>query len=211
MFTNRNAEGDEKFFVLDVCPEFFFEPDSSVVLAPGRVCDKCGESIGKLRWQAPLQGSLVFDRKPYDVASSIGGSFVILSAKAIAAMDASGIQGAQERIPIHLLPNDGPVVKLDYYMAEVAHWSAEVDPVASGFKWREEPTCPECRIADILLGYDRVAVVKNSWNGDDLFTLRGLMSVVVVSEKFVEVCRKFRLSVCSLVPTEQYWRPVIGL
>ncbi|WP_155121373.1 hypothetical protein [Bryobacter aggregatus] len=162
-----------------------------------------------LRWQAPLQGSLVFNRKPYDVACSMTGNYVILSAKAIAALDASGIKGVQDRIPIHLLPNDGPVVKLDYYMAEVARWSAEVDPVASGFKWRGEPTCPECRLGDILLGFDRVAVVESSWNGDDLFTLRGLMSTVVASQKFVEVCRKFRLSVCSLVPTEQHWQPFV--
>jgi hypothetical protein len=210
MFTNRGAKVDQKFFAFDICPEFFFEADPSVVRAPARVCDKCGEVIGMLRWQAPLRGSLVLKGRQYDIASALGTGAVLLSAKANAALDAGGVKGLKDRMPIDLISNDGPMGKLDYYMAEVAHWGAELDSVASGVKRQEGPICAECRQGGIILGYDRLAIVKGSWNGDDLFTLRGL-NALVASGKFVEVCRKSRLAVCNLVPIEQYWRPFIPL
>lgn len=60
----------------------------------------------------------------------------------------------------------------------------------------------------LINGYDRVAIVESSWDGRDLFSIKGLPGTILVTERTKELCGELRLAVCGLIPAEDYSNPL---
>ncbi|OJT25297.1 hypothetical protein BO221_10720 [Archangium sp. Cb G35] len=69
-------------------------------------------------------------------------------------------------------------------------------------------TCNWCRETgvDSIHG---VVLEQGSWNGDDIFTARGLPGSIVVSKRFADFVARHGFTNMKLTPTEEYtWDPL---
>ncbi len=98
-----------------------------------------------------------------------------------------------------------------YYVARVPLSRTTFDDVASGAEYEEPWTCQECRQAENLLRFKRVAIVPGSWTGEDIFIARGLPGVVITSGRFADFCRANTFNNVLLVEASKYaidWEPL---
>ena len=164
-------------------------------------CSVCGKFYGALPSVPPIRGKLVAEKSMYDL-SRAPGSEILLSERCLRAFEANGIRGLIDPNPIELLGVEGPIPleSLGRFFLARLRWGAEVDRVKSGLRTTEKEACSSCGLAGLIEAYDRVAIIEDSWNGHDLFTIKGLSGVVLVTDRVRKLCDDLKLTVCSLVP-----------
>ena len=91
-----------------------------------------------------------------------------------------------------------------YYCCRAKQSRAAIDDVRSGIERDGHCTCDECRLGGILKRMKRVILEADSWSGEDIFYARGLPGTILVSEKFSDLCREYKISNCQLIPAEEF-------
>jgi hypothetical protein len=56
----------------------------------------------------------------------------------------------------------------------------------------------------LLRRWQRVILEPGSWTGEDIFHARGLPATYITSERFKEVCERYRIANAVLIPAEEY-------
>lgn len=184
--------------------EFNFYPAAGTAVGEAPKCALCGNFYGPLPSLPPIRGILRAEKTIYDL-SRAPGSDVLLSERCLRAFELQGIRGLTDPYPIEFVGIEGPyrVESIGRYFIARLSWGAEVDRARSGLKTTEREACPSCGQAGLIEGHDRVAILGDTWNGQDLFTLKGLPGVVVVTDHVRKLCDELKLTVCGLVPAEE--------
>ncbi|MBL8240083.1 MAG: hypothetical protein JNM66_21865 [Bryobacterales bacterium] len=168
-------------------------------------CPTCGGTVGMIPYADPVVGVLQAGRKCYDLTKQLGGD-VMLSERCRETFEREGLSGMNcfQRVKIRRVK--GPMRARgcgEYLLARVS-FGAKVDRVRSVLRTSTGVQCPDCGYAGIIEGYDRVAVDVDSWSGQDFFKLHGLPGPIMVSERAKQVCDRYGLSICKLIPAEEY-------
>jgi hypothetical protein len=90
-----------------------------------------------------------------------------------------------------------------YYCVSAVRSRAVIDQPASGFEWREPPTCRECYKGHDIKRWKRIIFEPGTWSGEDVFEARGL-SGYFTSERFKEFCDEHDIKNAALIPAEEY-------
>lgn len=192
--------------------EFYFEPDPSTAVADAAKCSLCGNFYGMIPSLPPIKGTLVAAKAMFDLAANVGDE-VVLSERALHGLQHNNILGLInpnriELAAIEVVHRRNAVGEVEFFLAGVAQWGAEVDRVKSSLRTTETEVCPGCGYAGLIEGYDRVCILEDSWEGQDLFTIKGLPGVILASERVHALCIQLNLAVCGLVPAEQWKMPI---
>lgn len=198
-----------KWFVLngpycDDNTEFDFDPGDWTRVGQAPKCELCGNFVGMLALLPPIKGRLEFSRTIFDL-SVTSGADVLLSERCLRAFEENRIHGLVDIHPVELLGIDGPATPQSvgkFFLAGVRA-GAEVDRVRSGLRTSNSAVCPACGNAGLIHGYDRVAIRDGSWTGWDLFSLRGLPGIILVTESLRNLCCTLSLAVCGFIPAEE--------
>src|SRR5262249_39579187 len=76
-----------------------------------------------------------------------------------------------------------------YFKTTVPFSPTTVDQEASGYIWGDESAiCPVCLLDD-LKRFSRIVIKEDTWNGDDIFSPRGGIRIMV-SERFKTKCEE---------------------
>lgn len=188
--------------------EFDFDPAEWTARGEARKCELCDRFLAMLPLIAPVRGVLCAEKSIFDLSQTSGGD-ILISEKCLRAFEANGILGIVEPTKIELLGVEGPFLLEAIGMLFIAgsEYGAEVDRTKSGLKSSDRAVCPMCGSAGIIGGYDRIAIVDSSWTGKDLFSLRGLPGVILLTERLQRLCTNHNLAICNTVPAEDYRMP----
>jgi hypothetical protein len=95
-----------------------------------------------------------------------------------------------------------------YFVVSPCFGRAAVDVARSRIRYTERVTCSECRYGgpEAIHGF---TLEPGTWQGEDVFRPRGLLGVMVVSERFATLVERHRLTNMRLTPIEEYvWDPL---
>lgn len=96
---------------------------------------------------------------------------------------------------------DLPAKPPQYYLVDIPWNGANLDDARSGAK-RYKATCKFDR--DGVKKLDRIVLEADSWTGLDIFGVRGLPGLILVSERFKTIIEKFKFTNVWLIPAEKY-------
>jgi hypothetical protein len=92
-----------------------------------------------------------------------------------------------------------------YLRAQVLRGQTDVDYMASGFEFREPPTCPACQMGVIMKRRSGIVIKPDSWQGEDIFMPRG-SGEILVAPRFKEFCEAHDIANAIFAPAETYGR-----
>ncbi|WP_047855169.1 imm11 family protein [Archangium gephyra] len=177
-------------------------------------CPQCGDFIGSLPWLPPHRGTLeLYGKDPGDFVRGVGDE-VLISERLVEAFRAEGLTGLIGFHPVEVLrvrrQRRGPKTPTTprYFVVTPVFGGAAVDEHRSRIRRSSPITCHWCRETgvDSIHG---VVLEQGSWNGDDIFTARGLPGSIVVSERFADFVARHGFTNMKLTPTEEYtWDPL---
>jgi hypothetical protein len=199
-----------RFFVLrgHFCKdgsEFDFDSADATAVGEAPRCHTCGNFLGMLPFIPPIRGTLIAKHSLFDLSSS--AQDILISARGLNILESAGIRGLLNPQPIEFLAVMGSFDgKLGRYFWAQTAWGAEVDRSRSNLKTKDGHACPACGFSGGIESYDRIALVESSWNGCDLFSVKGLPGIVLVTERTKVLCDQFKLKACEFVPAEEYAR-----
>jgi hypothetical protein len=170
-------------------------------------CQACGKFIGMRSWLPPYRIDLeVWGRQFADVV--VTGTDLLVSERFKKAWEQSNLIGLSgfdvieiSRIKRHWKAIGAPNA---YFRAVVHRSQTEIDFAASGFEWINKPTCPTCRLGDVVKRWERLAIDYSTWTGEDIFIARGLPGEIFVSERFKKFSDHNRITNVSLIPAENF-------
>jgi hypothetical protein len=172
-------------------------------------CPVCGNFLGMLPLLLPVRVELnAWGSRWGDVAFGPGDELLVTTRLKKAFVDA-GLSGFVRFDLVEIVKarkrgrglGDPP----EYQFASIQRSRAAVDDAASGVVRNEATTvCEECRLGGILTRVRRLVLEPNTWSGEDVFFLRGLPGIVVVSERLKRLCEENGFANCLLVPIQDF-------
>ena len=170
-------------------------------------CPLCGKWISMLSWLPPFEADLETWGRMFGDLAYKGRDEILVSQRFRALFEEYGLIGLSSFDPVSIvkvirhrkLLGEPPA----YYRACVARSRAVIDQQASGFVWREPPTCPECREGRIIKRWSRIILEADTWSGEDVFRPRGL-AIILVTERFKDFCKSNDIKNAFLVPMEEF-------
>jgi hypothetical protein len=170
-------------------------------------CPSCSRFTGALAWLPPYRAELeCFGGRYPDVV--FGGTPGILVSELFKhAYRQSGLRGINEFQPAEIVRitrrRKMEQKPKSYHVVEKEPPTVAVDFDSSVIE-TDGPICPECRLANGLRAVRGFVIDLNTWDGQDLFWVKGIASSIVVSAKFALVTEKQGLVGFSLVPVNEY-------
>lgn len=168
-------------------------------------CEVCGQYVGLRQWLPPYR--LELETWGHVFADLVViGTDLLISQRVKQAWEQSHLVGLNgfEQVEVVKLKRhrkaigDPPV----YFRAVVTRSQTEIDFAASGFEWGKAPTCPTCRLGDVIKRWNRIVINQQTWNGEDVFIARGLPGEIIASERFKEFCEHNNVTNVALVSAE---------
>lgn len=169
------------------------------------VCPNCKKVCGPMVWLPPYNVRL---SKPKYGDLVLGPGFELLVSENFKKIYLnSGLSGLPEFHSIDNLMVSGLSKKSrkipTYYIVRPNILFTVLDEIASGLVWKKPPDCDYCRLG-VRAEIKKVVVNQDSWEGKDIFMATGLYSLILVTERFVEVVQKANLTNFFFVPADQF-------
>lgn len=173
-------------------------------------CPICHNPLDSLEWLPPhhIKLSTAQSRKWGDIVWGAGFPFLVSEYfKAFYEQEnLSGIESFSTPVEV-LLAGNVKVEKLSYapppyHLVKIRWNGANLDDNQSNII-REKKECTYCR-SGILKSLEGIVVELNSWDGSDIFILRGLSGVYIASEKFKSFLEKYKIKNVKLIPSNQW-------
>ena len=184
-----------------------FDPVDISEDGPPPRCPSCHGPVGMLTWRPPFVAELEPLEVEYgDIAKGPINDFLISERLKSLIME-EGIQGVSGLEPVEIkrvrrhrkITGERPA----YYRMRVSIHTVALDFEASKIEYGRAPVCATCRSGNIT-AIDRLVVDQSTWNGEDLFTPRGLSGFVIVSQRFERLCRAHSIKNAFFIPLEEY-------
>ncbi len=191
-----------------------FSKAEPVVRADSPLCPQCGEGMGMLTWCPPYRVDL--ERYGEELGDFVDGPGydVLVSERFAKAFRAEGLTGLLGFHPAEVVrvrrTRRGQKKTLSappYFVVTPCFGRAAVDLARSRIRYTERITCSECRYGgpEAIHGF---ALEPGTWQGEDVFRPRGLLGLIVVSERFASLVERHGLTNMRLTPIEAYiWDP----
>jgi hypothetical protein len=202
-----------KFWVLEYTQtsEAFtthYEPCSPKNTTPAPVCDRCGLAIGARVWVQPYRVRLKLYGENFGDFVFCSVTDILVSEGFLDAYTRSDLKGFVGFEKVEVL---GFVAKHRKYLNEIPTYyhvrstntKTSIDEWASHVVRFEPPRCSECRIGGIKK-VEKIIIDENTWTGEDVFFVRGLPGMNVISERFFECCTKNKITGANFIPAESY-------
>ncbi len=165
------------------------DPENAVAASP--VCPTCNGFIGSLQIVPPIHVSLeTYSGQFGDVAFGSVDQ-ILVSERFKQAYKARDMRGLESFNPVEVLDHvkqngmADDVVMPAYYHCPIVRSRATFDSAASEFEWDGPASkCKDCCCDGILLGYERLVLIPESWEGHAIFYARGSVGTIVVTEQF---------------------------
>ena len=155
---------------------------------------RSGKRIGDLRIVLP-------NAKPADFVWT-WYSDLLIGERALALLTEAKITGFETR-PAETRHKNGKKPPGTFREVVVTGWGG-VAPPASGIRYDEEQSCTTCGMLRYTgLEHAEELVDESQWDGSDIFIIWPLPAYLIVSDRFVNLIRKHRLSGLKWLPVEQ--------
>ena len=175
-------------------------------------CRKCDGFVGMLPSLPPYRVTLeLYGREFGD--SIRGFDCPLFTQRFSEAFRANELRGIQDFHPVEVTRvrrqrRGRKPLPPTYFYVQPTFGGAAVDDSRSRLRRAKPIDCDWCRATgvDAIHGF---ALEPDSWNGDDIFTPRGLTGTLVVSERFARLVTRHGFTNMRLIPTEEYtWDPL---
>lgn len=162
----------------------------------GPQCDCCGESLTPLRRVPPHRYRIKYG-PPGDLLTD--RMVTAFSAEFVKAWEASGLCGLEfdGRLELQKKPD------LDCRMAWPVCTYTLLDEQASGVVIDDLRGCDKCRVLAIKK-IDRIVLQEDTWAGEDIFTSGNLLSLILVSQRFVDFVESNNFTNFDFINQEDY-------
>jgi hypothetical protein len=182
-------------------------------------CPQCGTYYAGMEWLPPYKIELeMFTQQYGNVAMGSGGKIIVdeYFKDCFEKTSISGLEIADKVEIAKFLCRPGVKKKLlgippQYYLTKIKYGCAAMDHEKSGsvFELGKTPTCDYCRLGGIMR-YSRIAIDEGTWDGTDIFFVRGIGGTIVTSQKFKDWWDSCNFNNCKVIPTEEmsrdhYW------
>ena len=181
------------------------EPSES---GPASRCRMCGEYVEMLHWLPPHQVELkFFGTRPADFV--FGGAIDVLVSERFRnqyrAENLSGFEGfdpvqvikarSKGQTRVGQIPN--------YYHVRAGRSRAKINDEASGIIREGIPNCSECGGGGVVIA-KRIILEEGTWNGEDVFSPRGLPGTILVTSRIVDIYKSNALEGADFIPALDY-------
>jgi hypothetical protein len=175
-------------------------------------CPQCGESFGTMEWLPPYHVELEMFTKQYgNVVMGTGGKILVddYFKDCFEKTNLTGLEIVDKVEVVKLICRMGVRRKSlgippQYYLTKIKYGSAAMDheKSESEFELGKEPICDYCRLG-MIMRYSRIAIDKNTWDGTDIFWVRGIGGTIVTSQKFKDWWDSCHFNNCRVFPSEE--------
>lgn len=184
-----------------------FLPAEHSKLGDAPACEACNGFIGMRPLLAPLRVDVEAWGSAWGDIAFGPADQVLISDKAKELLESACLTGVQRVDLVHIEDARARGQMIDqvvprYWLATVSRSSAILDEEASGVRRSQQPVCGECGLAGTLLGWQRVVIRSGTWSGEDVFHVRGLPGVILVSERLKYVVTDAGLGNFGFEPAE---------
>jgi hypothetical protein len=181
-----------------------------VILGDAPRCEVCGLYSGGRPWLPPHRAELTLHGSHWgDFAfRGDGGEDFLISERTAELYREEKLRGLSGFEQVEIARFKGTDEQPPRYLhVAVGRSQGAVDEQKSSLIRPEPPTCERCRSAELEAIHGFV-LESGSWSGEDVFFVRGLTGVVVVSRRFREFVDRHALTNVRLTPTGSYeWDP----
>ncbi len=164
-------------------------PESTLAASP--VCATCKGFIGSEQIVPPIRVSLVTYGAQFGDVAFGSVDQILVSKRFKQAYEARDMRGLESFNPVEVLEHvrhngmADDVAMPPYYHCPIVRSRAIFDQAASEFEWDGPPSkCADCCCDGMLLGYERLVLMPESWAGQAIFYARGSVGTIVVTEQF---------------------------
>lgn len=171
-------------------------------------CKTCGQVIGARIWVPPYRVRVQLYGDEFGDFAFCGVTNILVSERFLTAYTNCGLKGffgfekvevlgfvANHRKYLSQLPT--------YYYVRSLDTQTMIDESASQVVRVEPPRCSDCRIGGIKK-VEKIVIDEQTWTGEDVFIVRGLPGMNIVSERFFECCVTNQLTGANFIPAESY-------
>lgn len=171
-------------------------------------CDICRAPISSRKWLPPLKVKL---SKP-SYGDFVFGTFstFLASEHFKQKYQTTGLKGILNFEPVEITkvnykkPNS--LIPPQFYNVVVARSKTRVDEIKSKFVREGNVECDVCR-SGVITSFEGVFLIKDIWDGKDIFFPTGLPGTLVVTQKFFDFVKNNKFTNIEFIPAEQYIAP----
>jgi hypothetical protein len=201
-FVLQNPKTDEGSAVTD------FVPVDGSRLGEAPRCPICGQFVGMLPLLPPVRIELEAWGADFGDIAFGPADEILVTERFWELYQASGLTGLLDVGPAEVVKakfhGKARQSTPQYRCCRVAQGRAAINDAKSGLEKAGVQACEECRQGGIIKRTKRVVLEPDSWSDEDIFFARGLPGIILVSEKFQQLCEKSQVSNCWLAPAEEF-------
>ena len=181
---------------------------------PGKTCRKCGSDLGPLRWISPHEVGIYLIGT--DVGDFVYGNFgMIVSERFVKIYQDEGLAGLEGFEKVKVVQIKASVRKPsfdikrfkdhipEFYRVFPVVSETQIDDERSELERSKPVKCELCGGPGNIIRFKRLRVKEGTWKGEDIFRPYNFSGVILVSEKFVNVCKKHRLKNIFFVESDR--------
>ncbi|MDR2171939.1 MAG: hypothetical protein LBP59_17480 [Planctomycetaceae bacterium] len=184
-------------------------------------CPQCGKYYAGKEWLPPYNIELEMFTKQYGNVVMGAGGIIIVDNYFKDCFEKTNFTGLEFIGNVNIVKflcrpcvqkkslGDPP----QYYLTKIKYGCAAMDHKESKsvFEIGKQPTCNYCRLGGIIR-YSRIVIDENTWDGTDVFFIRGIGGTIVTSQKFKDWWDSCYFNNCKIIPSEKAnWDPFDGL
>ena len=181
-----------------------------LISAPPPRCPECGSALSWKAWLPPHNIKLSSAQPEKWPDFLWGAGFTLMVSKRFRSLyENAGLTGIEHFFsPAHLIrvgrrkAGDLPPNLPEYCLITIKWNGANLDDEASGVVRKHPQDCWYCRGS--YISFERVVIQENTWDGSDVFEVRGLPGVIVVSERFKQLVDTHKITNALFIPAEKY-------
>ncbi len=178
-------------------------------------CPRCGRYVSGAYWAKPREVVLTKRKMPDFLYAYCDNVPFLLSERALHAIREAGLTGILRAEPIETIRfqrrSSREVTPLQYYHIELMRSAMTIDHGASNIRYGHVPggsyeqICPLCRPVSGTYDFFRsLAFRMEEYEGQDLFHTYELGDTVIVSGRFVELCKNCGLNNLHYEPVQRH-------
>jgi hypothetical protein len=182
--------------------EYMHEDEFRVGDAPR--CVACGSYTGMKEWLPPYRVTVRAHGKAFGDFAFFSTSDFLMSSHAADSWRASGLRGIGEYRPVVVVSHRPAALPPPAYNRPILDQSTTaIDTEQTIVKSGTEISCRVCLSRD-LDAVGAIAIDASTWNGEDIFTPRGLPGFVIVSDRFKQFVANAELTNVRLLRVDQH-------
>ena len=194
-----------KFYVLEnnqfVGPFAFGEMVEPVNIGEsGSKCPRCGTFLMERPWEPPYRVRFqpgTQSRSPGDIVFGDYADF-IASRRFRDLWRERNLYGVEAWHPVAVVGGAG-----EFFRPSLMEPIVQADLEATQIDWMRRPECELCG-SGVMNSLRGLAILEDTWSGQDIFRLMNISGLLVTSQRFAEMVVSSGITNAHLIPLEEY-------